>query len=145
MSQYVAYKVIRNIKFPLFDDKNIEYALDYKARPNDRFLVTYPKAGTTWAQQIIALIVNDGVIDNMDYPGKSYLEFSGEDSIIEPVIKTHLPYDIIPFHPSAKYLLVFRNPKDSCVSFYNMTVKLYPECNLDFHQYFQLWIRGEQP
>ena len=34
--------------------------LQYKAGPDDLFLVTYPKCGTTWMQHTVYLILNNG-------------------------------------------------------------------------------------
>ena len=146
MSSYLSYKTVQGIKVPKhFDADNVKYALRYEARPEDKFVVTYPKAGTTWAQQIIALIVNDGVIADPAFTRNSFLDFSGQNTIREPVIKTHLPFSVLPMNPNAKYLLVLRNPKDSCVSFYYHTVKTDPEFNGNFHDFFKLWIKGEVP
>lgn len=128
-----------------FVGTNVKFGLTYAAKADDKFVVTYPKAGTTWAQQIVALIVSDGRIDNLAFSRLSFLEFSGADTLKEPVIKTHLPFAALPKNPSAKYLLVFRNPKDSCVSFFYHTLKTDPQFEGDFHDFFRLWIKGEVP
>lgn len=41
--------------------QHIEEALDYKPKDEDVFIVTYPKCGTTWLQQICYLIFSGGV------------------------------------------------------------------------------------
>ncbi len=60
------------------------------------------------------------------------------------VIKTHLPFNLMPYNKFAKYLCVLRNPKDTCVSFYYHSKELY-NFEGDFHDYFKFWIKGETP
>jgi hypothetical protein len=60
------------------------------------------------------------------------------------VIKTHLPFELMPYNKFAKYLCVIRNPKDTCVSFfYHIEVDSRFEFNGDFHEFFDYWIKGE--
>ncbi len=55
-------QLINNFQFPIsFPLENIEFALNYKPENFDKFLVTYRKCGATWIQQIICLIINDGM------------------------------------------------------------------------------------
>jgi len=49
------FQTVRNLKFNArFPRENIEFALNYKPLDTDKFVVTYPKSGTTWAQKIMS-------------------------------------------------------------------------------------------
>ncbi len=144
---------INNFRYPTsFPCENIEFALNYKPSSDDKFLVTYPKCGTTWTQQIICLILNNGLLQNDDkhFINNSFIEYSGigclkiNTSLNTKVIKTHLPFELMPYNKSAKYLYVLRNPKDNCVSYY-YHVKCLPHFQFsgDFHEFFDYWIKGE--
>jgi hypothetical protein len=147
----IVCQLVNNFRFPIFFPReNIEFALNYKPENCDKFLATYPKCGVTWTQQIICLIINNGMHQNYDkqYIFKSFIELSGKESLNtlkKPrVIKTHLPFDLIPYNKSAKYLCVLRNPKDTCVSNY-FHDKALPDYHIndDFHDYFRCWINGK--
>jgi hypothetical protein len=147
------YQTINDFKFPPKVERNIvELTLNYSPQNTDKFLVTYPKCGTTWIQQIICLIINNGIIERIDRPyvTNSLFERQGKEAlntIIKPrVIKTHLPFSLIPYNKSAKYLCVLRNPKDACVSYYYHTKgRAHSQFDGDFHDYFNSWIKGEIP
>jgi hypothetical protein len=60
-------------------------------------------------------------------------------------IKTHLPFDLNPYHPQAKYIIVLRNPKDACVSFYYHQ-SMFPCYQFEegsFREFFKVWIKGD--
>ena len=147
----IVCQLINNFRFPIsFPRENIEFALNYKPENDDKFIVTYPKCGTTWTQQIICLIINNGIIEKSDrqYITNSFFERQGKEAlntIIKPrVIKTHLPFGLIPYNKSAKYLCVLRIPKDVCVSYYYHTKsKAHNQFTGHFHEYFDCWIKGE--
>jgi hypothetical protein len=115
-------------------------------------MVSYPKCGSTWTQQIICLIINSGIIEKSDiqYITNSFLERKGKESLNTPlkprVIKTHMPFELIPYNKSAKYLCVLRNPKDVCVSYYYHTKnRAHNQFTGHFHEFFDCWIKGEIP
>ncbi len=128
-------------------------ALNYQAQPSDTFIVTYPKCGTTWTQYIVWLIQHSGEplsaskkieddIPHLEEVGKETIE-----KLAHPrVIKTHLPYHLIPHHPQAKYIYVARNPFDCAVSFYHHTrgfIKHYNFAEGTFDEFFECFITGE--
>ncbi|CAL1276705.1 unnamed protein product [Larinioides sclopetarius] len=127
-------------------------ALAYKPRPDDLFIVTYPKCGTTWMQNIVACIFREGK------PFTSALQFFTETPFLEMTgakaaevlkrpgaLKLHLPFRLTPQSPEAKYIYVARNPKDCFVSFYYHTEGMpgyrFEDGSLDV--FFELFIRGE--
>lgn len=126
--------------------------INYQAQPDDIFVVTYPKCGTTWTLYMIWLICHDGEplpvtkTLNDEFP---HLEEVGQEKVINlpfpRVIKTHLPYDLTPYHPQAKYLYVARNPFDCVVSFYHHTkgfVKHYDFAEGTFDDFFECFLAG---
>lgn len=127
-------------------------ALRYKPRPDDLFIVTYPKCGTTWVQNIVACIYKEGkpFSSALDYLGNTpFLEMSGAEAaetMKRPgAIKLHLPFHLTPWSPQAKYIFVARNPKDCVVSFYHHTKNLqgYKFENGKFDDFFELFMNGK--
>ena len=133
---------------PSFD--KIEDALTYKPRPDELFIVTYPKNDTTWMQQIVACILNNGNISE----GKKlrdlgvFLESVGAEvaeNMLRPgAVKTHLPYDLQPKNETAKFIVVFRNAKDTCVSFHyhHQLGPAYDNQGMDFHDFLKFFVKG---
>lgn len=99
-------------------------------RPDDVFVCTLGKSGTTWMQAICALLIFQK--PDLDFnPGVRSIWL---DAIFEPiedivaryeaqterrVIKTHTPLDGIPFFPECTYLTVYRDPRDAFFSMQN--------------------------
>jgi aryl sulfotransferase len=118
---------LRPYRTAVFDNRRWA---NFEPRPNDIFVCTPPKCGTTWTQTIIAsLLWPDG-----DAPGSvmtlsPWIEF--EVFPIEVVLgnlkaqtgrrfmKTHTPADGIPFFPDAKYVAVARDGRDAFMSMCN--------------------------
>lgn len=110
---------------------------NFNVREDDVFIVTYPKAGTTWLQEIVWLVVNEGNLqkatETQVYFRSPFLEFKDlvlnevgldlAESMPSPrVIKTHLPLDLAPsglFTSRCKKIVLFRNPRDLCVSYFH--------------------------
>ncbi|XP_078483064.1 sulfotransferase 1E1-like [Ciona intestinalis] len=134
--------------------KDFESARKYTAKDSDVYVCSYPKTGTTWLLTIVWLIVHHGE----EFP-KSYrdsiptLEFDGcesieaiDDSEFPRIIKTHLPYKLVPKNSNAKYLYITRNPKDALVSYYFHVRgfnSVYHWKNPDLSKLYELYMKGE--
>jgi hypothetical protein len=136
-----------------FPPDRFESSLSYQAQQGDVFLVTYPKCGTTWTQYIVWLLLNKGqpllshqrldqVFPHLEEVGKEVIQ-----QLPTPhLIKTHLPYQLTPYHRQAKYLYIMRNPFDCVVSFYHHTrgfIKHYDFADGTFDEFFDCFIKGE--
>ncbi len=111
---------------------------EFHVRSDDVFIVSYPKSGTTWVQQIVRLVQGGGSLPDTDtkitdaIPWLEGTEMPGfgcdmtlreiDETPSPRTFKSHLPCDIVPGgspHTSpARYIYVARNPKDTAVSFY---------------------------
>lgn len=107
----------------------------YQARPEDVFVVTQMKCGTTWMQHVVYEVLLRGQ-GNLVASGTAMYAVSpwleGRKSVpIEQapllgaerpsrIIKTHLPASLCPWSPSARYIYVARHPVScfaSCIDF----------------------------
>jgi len=102
----------------------LQYRMEYDGSPDDIFIVTYPKSGTTWLQMIVYQLTTDGAMDFTHINEVSpYL-----DEIMMPlgrkisdlrgtprVVKSHLRYHEIPKGPG-RYIYGIRNGLDVAVS-----------------------------
>jgi hypothetical protein len=100
-------------------------ASKYAPRPEDVFVVTQMRCGTTWMQQIVFEIASRGQGDLTD-AGYGHLyatcpwidavnSVSMEDAPLvgemrARIIKSHLPVSLCPYAPHAKYIYVTRHP-----------------------------------
>ncbi len=107
---------------------------NYSATKHDVFICTYAKSGTNWTMQIVNLITNLGeqpefehihdVIPWPDAPMPSIqAKLKHKATYLDTPtqlrgIKTHLEAEFVPYNAHAKYIVVFRDPKDVFVSSY---------------------------
>ncbi|XP_049944089.1 luciferin sulfotransferase-like [Schistocerca serialis cubense] len=135
--------------------------IDFEVRPDDVWIVTYPKCGTTWSQEMIWLVMN-----NFDYDTAykiplhertPFIEFS---SILKPVadlgphsieacaklksprfIKSHLPLQLLPkqlWTAKPKIIYVVRNVKDTIVSYYHH-YNLWSDVSMSLDEFAQFF------
>lgn len=95
----------------------------FAPRPGDVFICTPPKCGTTWTQAICAMLVF-GRVDHGQQPAAISPWIDAEFEPIEDYLrivdaqthrrflKTHTPFDGIPYDPECTYFAVLRDPRD---------------------------------
>ena len=145
---------------PIFDTEWIKSMQDIELRPDDVWIVTYPKCGTTWTQQIVRLIINKGREDGLtiedavpwvegfcDIPGIRKYRIDVDKMASPRAFKSHFPYKLMPCglpnKTPGRYIYVIRNPRDVAVSFFHhdRSVPMYPVYEWD--EYFERFLKGE--
>ncbi|KAF5285099.1 hypothetical protein FQA39_LY16788 [Lamprigera yunnana] len=130
-------KIILPIKYKEYHERINKF----EVRDSDIYLAGYPKSGTTWAQEMIWLIVNGlnykGAEEdllkrcpNIELPiyreqmnGENFITYLNE--MPSPrCIRTHLPWQLLPEQikngsKKPKIIHIFRIPEDVCVSYYH--------------------------
>uniref|UniRef100_A0A7G3AYZ2 Putative sulfotransferase 1 family member d1 n=1 Tax=Lutzomyia longipalpis TaxID=7200 RepID=A0A7G3AYZ2_LUTLO len=131
---------LRSYFLPARYRQSVQTIENYHVRPDDVWVVTFPKCGTTWTQEMVWQIGNDldfekgkALTLNMRFP---YLELGtivhekfNMDflPILEKIpsprfIKSHLPAPLLPkeiWSVKPKIIYVARNAKDTAISFYH--------------------------
>lgn len=111
---------------------------EYRPQPGDVFVATQMKCGTTWMQQVVYEVLSHGHGDLSDaghghlYAVSPWIESIQSVSMEDAprvgesrsrVIKTHMPAQLTPYSPEARYVYVTREPVAcfaSCVDFIRM-------------------------
>uniref|UniRef100_A0A8C3FVZ9 Sulfotransferase n=1 Tax=Chrysemys picta bellii TaxID=8478 RepID=A0A8C3FVZ9_CHRPI len=133
----------------------------FQARPDDLLICTYPKAGTTWIQEIVDMIQQDGDLEKCKrapvHRRHPFIEWARppQPSGVEQAeamppprtLKTHLPVKLLPpsfWEQQCKFLYVARNAKDCMVSYYHFQrmSKVVPDPG-PWHEYFEMFMTGK--
>src|SRR5215472_11482705 len=107
-------------------------------RSDDIVICTYPKCGTTWTQRIVDLLIFQtpkprAVVDTAPWVDAMIFHSNEEDLATlaaqkhRRFMKTHMPFDAVPFWEEVKYLHVARDGRDACMSFHNHMFNMRPE------------------
>lgn len=102
----------------------------FELRPDDIIICTPAKCGTTWMQMICALLVFQTTTFekplDLISPWLDMLTRERDDVVADldaqthrRFIKTHTPFDGLPFDPRVTYIAVGRDPRDVALSWEN--------------------------
>lgn len=121
--------------------------LDYKSRPDDIFIVTYPRSGTTWMQMILYQLTTDGemrighIAEVCPWFERAAVNRRDLERLPSPrIFKSHLAYLFMPKR-KGKYIYVARNGKDVAVSFFHF-YKSHFRYRRSFDRFFKEFLRG---
>uniref|UniRef100_G1Q4E1 Sulfotransferase n=1 Tax=Myotis lucifugus TaxID=59463 RepID=G1Q4E1_MYOLU len=146
-----------NFESSLVDADFIENLDDFEIRDDDVFIITYPKSGTIWTQQILSLIYFEGhrnrTEDLATLDRVPFLEYNIRkmDFLNRPsprLFCSHLPYYLVPKglkNKKAKIIYVYRNPKDVMTSYFhfsNLVVTL--EAGNDMEHFMKRFLDGNE-
>ncbi|XP_053683055.1 luciferin sulfotransferase [Sabethes cyaneus] len=148
--------------------------LSLEIRKDDVWLLSYPRTGSTWAQEMIWLLGN-----NLDYEGAKSIQqvrtpllelsaiFSEDRSVEDFVtkhekvdsvtcvrnlpspryVKSHLPWQLLPMQMDTvrpKMIYIARNPKDLCVSYYYYC-QLIHQTSGSFEEFCEIFLNDQAP
>ncbi|XP_070818609.1 sulfotransferase family 5A, member 1 [Chaetodon trifascialis] len=158
MARLDVTEMFHGILFPghLHTQDSLHLALKFPFQDTDILIVSYPKSGTTWMQEIVTLISSRGdphlsqTVPNWartPWLEQHYFAAVLEASSTKPrVITTHLPHHLL--GPAlqgskAKIIYVSRNPKDVLVSFYHFhkMANFLPEAGT-FPEFLHQFLKG---
>ncbi|KAM9817386.1 sulfotransferase 2B1-like [Neosynchiropus ocellatus] len=134
MTEAELYTVYKGVLVPshLHPPNSLKYYEEFTFRPDDILIVTYPKSGTTWMQEVVPLIMSGGdpasveTLPNWDrVPWLEEMRaciLNLEERPSPRIFATHFHYNMMPksfLEVRPKVIYVLRNPKDVFTSSFN--------------------------
>ena len=113
----------RPVRSRIFDSAGWD---EFQLRGDDIVISTYPKCGTTWMQRIVGMLVFGSaepfpVQDASPWPDfrlippEAILQL-GAGQGHRRFLKSHLPFDALPFYQGVKYIHVARDGRDFTIT-----------------------------
>ncbi|XP_049943315.1 luciferin sulfotransferase-like [Schistocerca serialis cubense] len=153
-----------NCTLPVEFMEDAQTILNLEVKPDDVWVVTFPKSGTTWTQELVWLLMNDL---NFDLAKRThltdrfpFLELSSlatgrkkppthfidivKNSKSPRLIKSHLPVELLPrqlWTVKPKIIYVTRNVKDVIVSYLNHH-QLWVGCSLTADEFAECFMEN---
>lgn len=135
-------------------------------RKTDIIIASCYKSGTTLTQQIVNLLVHGHDDFESIHNLSPWVDYSLDaretkidliDQLPEPrILKTHLPFEALPYNPEGKYICLFRDGRDVAVSLFNHVHAYTPEAYLksasnfykassNFVDFWDKWLETGKP
>ncbi|XP_003986536.1 amine sulfotransferase-like [Felis catus] len=133
----------------------IENLDDFVIRESDVFIITYPKSGTSWFQQLLSLIYFEehrkgiGNLETVDRVPFFEYNFRKMDFVERPsprLFATHLPYYLVPRglkNKKAKIIYIYRNPKDVMCSYFHFSKNVTLQVTSSFEEFMEQFLEGK--
>ncbi|KAL6851880.1 hypothetical protein ACP4OV_020065 [Aristida adscensionis] len=135
----------------------------FKARPEDTFLVSNPKCGTTWLTALAFAITNrsrydldhhpllfrhpQDLVPSMEIPKGVSLDYV--ETLPSPrILRTHLPISLLPesvIGCGCRFVYICRDPKDAFVSRWHFENRITTRQKIDLENAFNLFSDGVSP
>lgn len=127
MTEAELYTLYKGVYLPahVHTPESLKYYEQFSFRPDDILIVTYPKSGTTWLQEIVPLIMSGGEPASVEslpnWDRVPWLEetrtqvLNLEERPSPRIFTTHYHLGMMPaafFKVKPKVIYVMRNPKD---------------------------------
>ncbi|PVD32859.1 hypothetical protein C0Q70_08306 [Pomacea canaliculata] len=136
-------------------DVHIDNLKNMQLRDDDMIICAYPKAGTHWLWEVTSMLLQGKAEYDSRPKEELMMEFIDVDKLEKTpsprILNSHLPFYMLPWQQMkgkrTKILYVYRNPKDSCVSFYHH-MKAFDEGpihDMAFNDFCELFFFGKLP
>ncbi|KAM3592838.1 uncharacterized protein V6R79_026325 [Siganus canaliculatus] len=134
MTEAEVYRVYKGVYMPkhIHTPERLKYFEDFSFRSDDVIIATYPKSGTSWMQEMIPLIINEGDSTSVDtiptWKRVPWLEAvhvavrNLEQGPSPRMLATHFQHNMMPvsfFKAKPKVIYMMRNAKDVFTSYFH--------------------------
>ncbi|XP_028836408.1 sulfotransferase family cytosolic 2B member 1-like isoform X1 [Denticeps clupeoides] len=135
---------------------SLKYFEEFQCRDDDVFIITYPKSGTTWMQEIVPSLLSGGDLTAVttlpNWDRVPWLEEKRAALYLKQrpsprIIVSHMPFHLMPpsfLSSKVKAIYVTRDPRDVLVSsFYFHQMASFLDDPGTFDEFIEKFLNGE--
>jgi len=146
---YQIMRYIDRLFLKIFETvKTKKYILEFVDRPDDIYINSFMRSGTTWMQMILYQLTTDGemhfesMYDVSPWFERSLQQNESLDHLPSPrFFKTHVKYSLVPKKWQGKFIYVYRNGMDVAVSqYYHYKNVGYPDITFN-HSFNNMFLK----